>query len=167
MTNVPGPRQKLYFAGSGINHMMFWVPQSGRLALGLSILSYNDQVMVGVATDAGLIPDPDAIIDAFHEELEGLTARVRDMVHDAARQFRLSDDSLVSPVPRAPEPATDGLLRVKGIGPYYAQRLGAAGITSMAELANSSPEALEAICESDLLDYQAWIEQAQSLRDPV
>jgi hypothetical protein len=52
---------------------MFWVPQSGRLGLGVSILSYAGEVMVGVASDAGLVPDPQTIVDGFHAELEALT----------------------------------------------------------------------------------------------
>jgi len=49
---------------------MFWVPQSARLGLGVSILSYAGQVRLGVATDAGLVPDPDTIIADFQEEME-------------------------------------------------------------------------------------------------
>jgi hypothetical protein len=56
---------------------MFWVPQSGRLGLGISIFSYNGQVTLGVGTDAGLIPDPDHIIEAFYEEFESLLELVR------------------------------------------------------------------------------------------
>jgi len=69
MTNVPGPRQEIYMAGKAIRSMMFWVPQSARLGLGVSILSYAGQVRLGVATDAGLIPDPMTIIDAFQDEM--------------------------------------------------------------------------------------------------
>jgi WS/DGAT/MGAT family acyltransferase len=70
MTNVPGPRELLYLAGSPIRQIMVWVPQSGRLGLGLSILSYNGQVMIGIATDEQLVPEPERIVRAFHEELE-------------------------------------------------------------------------------------------------
>ena len=38
MTNVPGPREEIYLAGKAMRSMMFWVPQSARLALGVSIL---------------------------------------------------------------------------------------------------------------------------------
>ena len=68
MTNVIGPSKQLYLAGAPLESIMFWVPQSGHLGLGVSILSYNGQVWMGTATDAGLVPDPDAIIDAFHAE---------------------------------------------------------------------------------------------------
>jgi WS/DGAT/MGAT family acyltransferase len=70
MTNVPGPRQTIYLAGAPIREFMFWVPQSGRLGLGVSILSYAGQVRLGVATDAGLVPDPEAIVKGFQEEIE-------------------------------------------------------------------------------------------------
>ena len=47
---------------------MFWVPQSGRLGMGISIYSYNGQVTVGVITDEGLVPDPERITEYFGAE---------------------------------------------------------------------------------------------------
>jgi WS/DGAT/MGAT family acyltransferase len=72
MTNVVGPRQPVWFAGTRIAEMMFWVPQSGRMGLGVSIFSYDGHVVVGVATDAGLVPDPERIAFFFEEELAAL-----------------------------------------------------------------------------------------------
>mgnify|MGYP001825083986 FL=1 len=69
MTNVPGPREEIYLAGKAMRSMMFWVPQSARLGLGVSILSYAGQVRLGVATDSGLVPDPHSIIEAFQDEM--------------------------------------------------------------------------------------------------
>jgi hypothetical protein len=56
---------------------MFWVPQSGRVGLGVSILSYAGKVFLGVVTDKGLVPDPDVIIDGFYEEYKALMELVR------------------------------------------------------------------------------------------
>lgn len=89
MTNVPGPRQQLYFAGAAIDRMMFWVPQSGRLGLGISILSYNNEVLVGVASDQGLVPDPETIVAAFHQELDALKAEARQRLMDIAVKFNI------------------------------------------------------------------------------
>jgi WS/DGAT/MGAT family acyltransferase len=75
MTNVPGPRQPLYLAGRRIRDLFFWVPQSGRVGIGISIFSYDGHVRLGVGTDAGLIPDPQRIVDAFHDELVELQRR--------------------------------------------------------------------------------------------
>ncbi|MBK8974169.1 MAG: DUF1298 domain-containing protein [Hahellaceae bacterium] len=62
MTNVPGPKHPLYLAGSRMIQPMFWVPQSGNVGVGLSILSYHDTVQFGVVADKHLIPDPDMLI---------------------------------------------------------------------------------------------------------
>jgi hypothetical protein len=72
-TNVPGPKQTVYFAGQALTDLYFWVPQAGHLGLGVSILSYNGGVRMGVGTDAGLIPDPYRIVDGFHAEFEALS----------------------------------------------------------------------------------------------
>ena len=72
-TNVPGPKQTIYFAGQALTDFYFWVPQAGHLGLGVSILSYNGGVRMGVGTDAGLIPDPERIVDGFHAEFEALS----------------------------------------------------------------------------------------------
>ena len=72
MTNVPGPQQPLYLAGRRIDNMMFWVPQSGDIGMGVSILSYGGKVQFGIVTDAGLCPDPERIVVRFPEEFEKL-----------------------------------------------------------------------------------------------
>ncbi|MCA9874813.1 MAG: DUF1298 domain-containing protein, partial [Anaerolineales bacterium] len=77
MTNVPGPQMPLYIAGKELAGVMAWVPQSGRVALGLSIISYNGKVFIGVNTDVGLVPDPDAIIEAFYTEFDALVELAR------------------------------------------------------------------------------------------
>ncbi len=68
MTNVPGPRETLYLAGRPIDELFFWVPQSGRVGLGVSIFSYAGHVRMGLGTDAGLVPDPEAVVAGFHAE---------------------------------------------------------------------------------------------------
>jgi diacylglycerol O-acyltransferase / wax synthase len=72
MTNVPGPQQPLYLAGSRIDSMMFWVPQSGDIGMGVSILSYDGRVYFGLVTDHSLCPDPNRIIERFAPEFEKL-----------------------------------------------------------------------------------------------
>ena len=72
MTNVPGPREKLKFCGATLAHSMFWVPQSGDVGLGVSILSYGGGVQFGVMTDNAICPDPQRIIDEFEPEFAKL-----------------------------------------------------------------------------------------------
>jgi WS/DGAT/MGAT family acyltransferase len=73
MTNVPGPREKLRFCGATLEQSMFWVPQSGDVGLGVSILSYGGGVQFGVITDSTLCPEPQRIIDEFVPEFAKLS----------------------------------------------------------------------------------------------
>jgi diacylglycerol O-acyltransferase / wax synthase len=72
MTNVPGPQNALHFAGRRITGLEFWVPQSGGIGMGISILSYDGRIQFGVITDAGLVPDPARIVRAYGEEFDKL-----------------------------------------------------------------------------------------------
>ncbi len=72
MTNVPGPQQPLYMAGAPVEQIMFWVPQSGDVAMGVSILSYNGGVQFGLVTDKATCAEPQKIIDGFAPEFERL-----------------------------------------------------------------------------------------------
>jgi WS/DGAT/MGAT family acyltransferase len=71
-TNVPGPQQPLFMAGVEARELMFWVPQTGSIGLGLSILSYNGKVYFGVMGDGLRVRDPDAIVRRFAAEFEKL-----------------------------------------------------------------------------------------------
>lgn len=75
MTNMPGPKQQLYLAGRPISDLFFWVPQTGAVGLGFAICSYNGRIRVGIGTDAGLVPDPEKIVEAFHAEIEDMRRR--------------------------------------------------------------------------------------------
>ncbi|MDT7837519.1 wax ester/triacylglycerol synthase family O-acyltransferase [Aquabacterium sp. OR-4] len=72
MTNVPGPREHLQFCGATLRQTLFWVPASGNIGVGVSILSYGGGVQFGLITDERLCPDPQAIIDRFEPEFQKL-----------------------------------------------------------------------------------------------
>ena len=91
LTNVPGPQQRRYFAGKSFNTMVFWVPQSGGIGMGLSIYSYAGEVTIGVITDEKRVPDPDRIVQGFVEEFNRLLALARlPEMAEAARRSRVS-----------------------------------------------------------------------------
>ncbi len=77
LTNVPGPRARLLLAQQPVTRIMFWVPQSGRMGLGISIFSYAGEVTIGVLTDAGIIPQPNELVADLHVEFAALSARAR------------------------------------------------------------------------------------------
>ena len=72
MTNVPGPAKPMTFCGSTLRQTMFWVPASGNVGVGVSILSYGGGVQFGLITDAHLCPNPQDIIDRFEPEFQKL-----------------------------------------------------------------------------------------------
>ncbi|GAB4177053.1 MAG: wax ester/triacylglycerol synthase family O-acyltransferase [Rhodocyclaceae bacterium] len=76
MTNVPGPQKPLWLAGARLRQLMFWVPQSGDIGMGVSILSYDGGVQLGLITDHALVPDPEKITALFQPEFERLLYQV-------------------------------------------------------------------------------------------
>ena len=74
LTNVPGPRETVYLAGSPVAGVLVWAPVSGNLAMSVSIFSYAGGVSVGLMSDAGLVPDPESIVSGFADELAALSA---------------------------------------------------------------------------------------------
>ena len=57
-SNLAGPGQKLHMGGVGVSQVLFWVPQSGSIGTGVSMLTYNGQVQFGVIADRQLVPKP-------------------------------------------------------------------------------------------------------------
>jgi len=70
VSNLPGPREQLYMAGVPISQLLFWVPQAGSIGVGVSILTYRNQVQFGVIADRNLIPAPAELVRHLHAELE-------------------------------------------------------------------------------------------------
>lgn len=72
VSNVPGPQAPLNLCGQRISEMYFWVPQSGSIGVGISVLSYAGKVHFGVIADQQLSVEPRRIADHFAPEFERL-----------------------------------------------------------------------------------------------
>jgi diacylglycerol O-acyltransferase / wax synthase len=68
LTNVIGPAQPIYLAGSRVKQMTFWEPESGGLGLGISIYSYAGEITVGAVSDRNLVSNPRDITDDLVRE---------------------------------------------------------------------------------------------------
>lgn len=84
LTNVAGPRQDVFLAGTRLAGFMGWVPATGGIALGISIFSYRGEITVGIYADARLIPDPEALVEAFDDEVAAMLAADLSGVADPA-----------------------------------------------------------------------------------
>jgi diacylglycerol O-acyltransferase / wax synthase len=69
VTNVPGPPEPVRYGGTPIRGVVSWVPRAGNIGTGVSIFSYCGEVTVGFSTDAGLVPEPQDLVDALVDEL--------------------------------------------------------------------------------------------------
>jgi hypothetical protein len=80
VTNVPGPAQPISLVGTPVSGILVWAPCSGDMRMTVSIFSYAGKVTVGFLTDAGIVPDPQPLADAFRAELLALARRSRRIV---------------------------------------------------------------------------------------
>ncbi len=72
VTNVPGPPEPVYLAGTPVRTVLVWAPTSGHIGMSVSIFSYRGEVTVGLMVDAALVPDPDHVVAQLELELEAL-----------------------------------------------------------------------------------------------
>ena len=72
LTNVPGPREPISFAGVPVAGVLVWAPCSGSVGMSISVFSYDGRVTVGFMTDGHLVPEPAELVDAFEATLAEL-----------------------------------------------------------------------------------------------
>jgi diacylglycerol O-acyltransferase / wax synthase len=77
VTNVPGPREQVYFAGRPVQGVLVWAPCSGSMGMTVSIFSYQGEVTAGFMADTGLMADPQPLVVAFDAELRRLCRGTR------------------------------------------------------------------------------------------
>lgn len=76
VSNVPGPQHAVYLAGYQIRSMMFWVPQRANIAVGVSMISFDGRLSLGIIADSAIVPDPQELVDNFCLEFQRLREEV-------------------------------------------------------------------------------------------
>lgn len=168
MSNIPGPPMPLYMAGSKVNELMFWMPHTGDLGLGVSMLSYAGKVFFGVAADASIVPNPQQIIDAIYDEIENLLHEATQPVEQAPvekveeEEIPVAadddidehveedevEDELIEMIDEVLETSDaisvlpEDLTVIKGVGPVMEQKLKDAGYLSVTAVAAADVETL-------------------------
>lgn len=105
MTNVPGPQRPVFLAGARLAQQMFWVPQSGDIGVGVSILSYNGGVQFGLVTDKKLVPDPESIVARFVPEFEKILLTLLMEPWNRRRDPSAIEKEMATAVANKPQPA--------------------------------------------------------------
>ena len=77
ISNVPGPRQPLYFAGAKLRHQYPVSIVTDGLGLNITVQSYVDRIDFGIIVDRELVPDVWDLADLHMAEIDRLLDAVR------------------------------------------------------------------------------------------
>jgi WS/DGAT/MGAT family acyltransferase len=86
VSNIPGPREPMYFLGCRLRESYPVVPLADRHALSIGFTTVADGAFFGVYADRETLPDVDGLAEAIHEstdELVGLSRRPRRVLSEA------------------------------------------------------------------------------------
>jgi diacylglycerol O-acyltransferase / wax synthase len=71
-SNLRGPEEELVLAGRPVAEVLFWVPQTGSIGMGVSMLTYRGRVQFGVTADRAVIAEPVRLVEQLAVEFERL-----------------------------------------------------------------------------------------------
>jgi diacylglycerol O-acyltransferase len=77
LTDLPGSRQPLSLLGAPLLDVFPYVGVTGNIAVIIGVISYRDELGVGVTVDADLVPDLDDLMKAFVRATDDLAEAVR------------------------------------------------------------------------------------------
>jgi diacylglycerol O-acyltransferase len=72
ISNVPGPREPLYFAGAKLDHYIPVSTISNGVGLNITVHSYEDKLDFGLVADRDLVPDLWELVDLHVDEVARL-----------------------------------------------------------------------------------------------
>jgi diacylglycerol O-acyltransferase / wax synthase len=72
ISNVPGPRQPLYFAGAKLDSYIPVSTISNGIGLNITVHSYEDRLDFGLVADRDLVPDLWDLVDLHVDEIDRL-----------------------------------------------------------------------------------------------
>ncbi len=72
ISNVPGPRHALYFAGAKLDHYIPVSTISNGVGLNITVHSYEDKLDFGLVADRDLVPDLWELVDLHVDEIDRL-----------------------------------------------------------------------------------------------
>jgi hypothetical protein len=79
LTNIEGPGGRRYLAGSRMTDLICWVPQAGKLGVGLAFISYAGQIQLALFVDKDQIPNPDRLMELTYAAFDELEEATREL----------------------------------------------------------------------------------------
>ncbi len=86
LTNIEGPSRARYLAGSRMSDLICWVPQTGKIGIGLSFISYAGQIQMALFVDTKMVDDPDRLMALTRDEFNVLDQATRLMAEQSGYQ---------------------------------------------------------------------------------
>ena len=86
LTNIEGPSRARYLAGSRLSDLICWVPQTGKIGIGLSFISYAGQIQMALFVDTKLVDDPDRLMELTRDEFNVLDKATRIIAEQSGYQ---------------------------------------------------------------------------------
>ena len=86
LTNIEGPSRARYLAGSRLSDLICWVPQTGKIGIGLSFISYAGQIQMALFVDTKLVDDPDRLMELTRDEFNILDEATRIVAEESGYQ---------------------------------------------------------------------------------
>lgn len=86
LTNIEGPSRARYLAGSRLSDLICWVPQTGKIGIGLSFISYAGQIQMALFVDTKLVDDPDRLMELTRDEFDVLDKATRVIAEQSGYQ---------------------------------------------------------------------------------
>ncbi len=83
-TNVPGPREPLYWMGRRLEEIIPYVPIASRVRTGISIFSYDGNITFGITADYAANPDLDVLARGIEHGVSELLLAARQHAVPAA-----------------------------------------------------------------------------------
>ncbi|RFP19361.1 MULTISPECIES: wax ester/triacylglycerol synthase family O-acyltransferase [unclassified Duganella] len=99
LTNIEGPGSRRYLAGSRMTDLICWVPQAGKLGVGLAFISYAGQIQLALFVDTDLVPDPERLMTLTYDAFEELELATRATPGEAPQE---ATDNGLTEAPLAP-----------------------------------------------------------------
>ncbi|MRV72022.1 wax ester/triacylglycerol synthase family O-acyltransferase [Duganella sp. FT92W] len=86
LTNIEGPGGRRYLAGSRMTDLICWVPQAGKLGVGLAFISYAGQIQLALFVDKEQVPDPERLMELTYAAFDELEEATRELApeHEGA-----------------------------------------------------------------------------------
>lgn len=80
LTNIEGPAGVRFLAGAKLSDLICWVPQAGTLGVGFALISYAQQIQLGIFVDKALVADASLLGKYTLDAFDALDASTRESV---------------------------------------------------------------------------------------